>query len=120
MKTDLARFAAFALALAAVPAAAGCEATTNAAKGAGAFVEKTAKTIGEKADDAGIVIAVKGGLFKADESLARQVKVGSLEGVVSLTGTVPTPEAKAKAEEIASQVKGVVRVTNAIDVGPVK
>jgi len=49
--------------------------------------------------------------------LGREVKVGSLDGVVSLTGVVPTAEAKARAEQITLKVEGVVRVLNAIDVG---
>jgi hyperosmotically inducible protein len=97
--------------------AAGCEAATNAANGAGAAIEHTAEKIGQKADDAAIVIAVKGSLIKADDKLSK-VTVGSLDGVVSLAGTVPTADHKAKAEAIAMQTKGVVKVMNAIDVAP--
>jgi osmotically-inducible protein OsmY len=96
---------------------AGCEAATNAANGAGAFVEQTAKKIEQKTDDAAITLAVKGALVEADEKLAKEVQVGSLKGVVSLAGTVPTADAKARAEQIALGVKGVVRVLNGLDVG---
>ncbi len=120
MKTDLMRRATLAFALAALPAAAGCEATTNAANGAGAFIEKTAEKVGQKTSDAALSLAVMGNLVKADDALGRQVKVGSLDGVVSLSGTVATADAKARAEQIATQTKGVVRVVNAIDVGPTK
>lgn len=97
---------------------AGCEAATNAAAGAGAYLDKTAEKIGQKTDDASITIAVKTALLKADEKLAKSVKVSTGSGIVSLTGTAPTAEAKAKAEEIASAQKGVMRVINAIDVAP--
>src|SRR5580704_9235372 len=100
--------------------AAGCDAATNAANGAGALVEKTAVSIEQKTDDAAITLAVKGALTDADDMLARQVKVGTFKGVVSLSGTVPTPESKARAEQIALQARGVVRVLNALDVGPLQ
>ena len=96
---------------------AGCEAASNAANGAGAVIEHTAEKIGQKTNDAAIVVAVKGELIKADDKLSK-VTVGSLDGVVSLAGTVPTAEQKAHAEQIAMQVKGVVKVMNAIDVAP--
>lgn len=100
-------------------AAAGCDAATNAANGAGAFVEKTAEKIEQKTSDASITLAVKGALAQADDMLGRRVVVGTFNGVVSLSGTVPTAEAKVRAEQIAMQARGVVRVVNAIDVGPV-
>ena len=99
---------------------AGCDAATNAANGAGAIVEKTAETDRQKTNDAAITLAVKGALIDADDVLGRQVKVGSLDGVVSLSGVVPTPEDKARAEQIALEAKGVVRVVNALDVGPAR
>ena len=98
--------------------ATGCEAASNAAQGAGAFVEKTAQNIEQKTTDASIIVAVKGSLVKENEGLGRTVSVGSLNGVVSLAGTAPTPEAKARAEELALKVKGVTRVMNSIEVGP--
>ncbi len=110
---------ALALALLAVLPAAGCDTATNAANGAGAFVERTAEKIEQKTSDASISLAVKGALVDNDDMLGRQVKVGTFNGVVSLSGTVPTAEAKARAEQLASQAKGVVRIINAIDVGPI-
>jgi len=117
MKIDATRPAMLALALTLV-AAAGCDAAANAANGAGAFVEKTAEKIEQKTSDASITLAVKGSLVKADDMLGRQVRVGTFNGVVSLSGTVPTAEAKARAEQITTEAHGVVRVINAIEVGP--
>ncbi len=94
----------------------GCEATTNAAHGAEAFVDKTAQKIAQNTDDAALTLAVKGALYKADTNLERAVKVGSLKGRVSLSGTVPTAADKARAEQIARSVKDVTDVLNAIDV----
>ena len=99
---------------------AGCDAAANAAAGAGAYVEKTAEKIGQKTDDASITLAVKSALYDVDEELAKQVKVSTGNGVVSLVGAVPTAGARARAEQIAAGVKGVVRVINGIDVGPAR
>lgn len=106
------------LALLSLPVA-GCEAATNAASGVAAFADKTAEKIERKTDDTATTIAVKGALLKADEKLANQVHVGTANGgIVSLWGTVPSPDKKAQAEQIAMSVKGVVRVVNAIEIGP--
>jgi hyperosmotically inducible protein len=105
-------------AIAACLTLAGCDAASNAAAGAGAYLDKTAEKIGQTTDDAGITIAVKGALLDADEKLADKIKVSTGNGVVSLVGTVATPEDKMRAEQIAGTVKGVVRVINAIDVVP--
>jgi osmotically-inducible protein OsmY len=107
------------LALAA-PLLLGCEAAHNAAAGAGAFVEKTAQDVEQGTDDTALTLAVKGALFKADENLAHAVHVGSFKNRVSLSGTVPTAEDKARAEQIVMGVKGVEKVVNALDVGVVK
>jgi len=97
---------------------AACEAASNAAAGVGAYAEKTANKIGQTTDDASITIAVKGALFEADEKLAKRVHVSTGNGIVSLAGAVGTPEDKARAEQVAGKVKGVVRVINALDVVP--
>jgi osmotically-inducible protein OsmY len=119
MDTDRKGPALAALVLALALPLAGCQAATNAANGADAFLEKTAEKIEQKTDDAAITLAVKGELAKADDMLGRQVKVGSFKGRVSLNGTVPTPADKARAEQIALTVKGVTGVLNALEVGPI-
>lgn len=101
-------------------ALAGCDAASNAAAGAGAYLDKAADKIGQKTDDASITIAVKGALLEADEKLADKVRVSTGDGIVSLVGAVATAEDKARAEQIAGRVKGVVRVINAIDVAPAR
>jgi hyperosmotically inducible protein len=96
----------------------GCDAASNAAHGVGAYAEKTANTIGEKTTDASITLAVKGALVDADTKLGQRVKVTTNQGVVDLRGVVGTPEDKARAEEIAKKAKGVVSVTNEIEIVP--
>jgi hyperosmotically inducible periplasmic protein len=97
---------------------AGCDAATNVVNGTDAILEKTAEKVAQKTDDEALSLAVKGALVKADDKLGWHVKVGALGGVVSLSGKVPTPEDKARAEDVASKVKGVTKVLNAIDVEP--
>ncbi len=94
----------------------GCQATKNAADGAGAYLDKTAHDIQQGTDDAAITLAVKGAIFKADEKLSTKVHVGTSNGRVSLSGTVDTPSDKIRAEQIATGVKGVTGVLNALDV----
>ncbi len=96
----------------------GCEAATNAAANVDAFAQKTAQNIEVGTDDTAITIAVKAQLIKLDEPLSRSVSVSTGKGIVSLTGTAPTADEKAKAEQIAGAVRGVVRVINSIDVVP--
>jgi hyperosmotically inducible protein len=48
---------------------------------------------------------------------AGQIGVTTNGGVVTLTGQVPSAEAKQRAEAIASQTDGVVRVDNQLTVG---
>jgi osmotically-inducible protein OsmY len=98
---------------------AGCEAASNAAAGAGAFMDKTAEKIGQGTEDTAITVAVKGALVKADDMLGKQVKVGTFKNRVSLSGKVPTEADKARAEQIATSVKGVSSVLNALEVGPI-
>jgi hyperosmotically inducible protein len=107
-------------AMAACLGLAGCEAASNAAAGAGVYIDKTAEKIEHTTDDAALTIAVKAALLKADERLAKQVKVSTGNGVVSLVGAVPTPEDRARVEQIAGGVRGVVRVINALDVVPLR
>jgi hyperosmotically inducible protein len=97
---------------------AGCDAATNTANGVGAFAEKTAQNIGEKTTDATISLAVKGALVDADTKLGQRVKVTTVQGVVTLSGVVGTPEDKARAEEIAKKAKGVQSVVNNIEIVP--
>jgi osmotically-inducible protein OsmY len=108
-----------AVALIALFPLAGCQAATNAANGADAYLEKVGEKLGQGTEDTAITVAVKGALLKADEILARQVRVGTFKGRVSLSGTVPAAADKARAEQIALGVKGVTGVLNALEVGSI-
>ena len=68
--------------------------------------------LGDKTDDGKISSLVMAGL-KADKELnALRIDVDTQAGVVTLSGAVPTAAAKARASEVAHNVKDVKSVNN--------
>lgn len=67
--------------------------------------------------DAGITTAVKGKLASDDQVKAYQIDVDTANKVVTLSGTVETSAAKARAVEIARGTDGVTTVVDNIQVG---
>jgi hyperosmotically inducible protein len=82
---------------------AGCQATTG-------------KTAGQNVDDAAITSSVKTKLAADKLSSLTRVDVDTNNGSVSLNGVVESPDQKARAQDIASQVGGVNRVINNLQV----
>jgi hyperosmotically inducible periplasmic protein len=82
---------------------AGCQALTGA-------------TLGENIDDGNITTSVKTQL--ASDKLVTLTRVGveTNNGVVYLTGEVETAEQRSRIGSLASQVKGVKRVVNNLQV----
>ena len=76
----------------------------------------TGETAGQNVDDASITSAVKAKLVGERLGTLTQVGVETVRNTVYLTGVVPTPEDKRKAEELASQVKGVQKVVNNLQI----
>jgi hypothetical protein len=74
------------------------------------------RTIGQIIDDAAIVAEVKAKLTAEQPSNLVKIDVKSDGGVVTLSGTVDSPERRAKAAQIAANVRGVKTVLNNIDV----
>ena len=68
--------------------------------------------------DPGITTAVKTKLAADDTVKAYKIDVDTKEGVVTLSGSVDTAEAKTKAVEVARNTKGVVSVTDQLTVAP--
>jgi len=68
--------------------------------------------------DPGVTTAVKTKLAADDTVKAYKIDVDTKEGVVTLTGTVDTAEAKTRAVEVARNTKGVVSVTDQLAVAP--
>jgi hyperosmotically inducible protein len=67
--------------------------------------------------DPWITTKIQSKYFMDDLVKAGQIGVTTNGGVVTLTGQVPSAEAKQRAEAIASQTDGVVRVDNQLTVG---
>lgn len=76
----------------------------------------TGRTTGQTVDDASITTAVKSKLAADRVSSLTRVDVDTTRGTVYLNGVVESPDQKARAEQIASQVGGVNNVVNNLQV----
>jgi hyperosmotically inducible periplasmic protein len=76
----------------------------------------TGKTAGRNVDDATLTSSVKTKLASDKLSSLTRVDVDTNNGIVSLNGVVESSEQRARAQELASQVSGVNRVVNNLQV----
>ena len=76
----------------------------------------TGRTAGQNIDDSNTTAAVKTQLARDKVSSLTRIDVDTNAGVVSLNGTVESPEQRAQAEQIAKGVGGVKRVINNLQV----
>jgi hyperosmotically inducible protein len=76
----------------------------------------TGRTAGEVVDDTSITAAVKSRLVADRAANLTRVDVDTTNGTVYLTGTVETPEQKARAEQLAWRANGVKSVVNNLQV----
>ncbi len=76
----------------------------------------TGKSAGENIDDGTITASVKSKLVADKASNMTRVNVDTNNATVYLNGTVETPEQKARAEQLAWQVKGVKSVVNNLQI----
>lgn len=76
----------------------------------------TGRSTGRYIDDKGIAASVKTKLAADHASNLTRIGVNVVEGTVYLTGTVDTPEQKARATDVANRVGGVKSVVNEIEV----
>jgi osmotically-inducible protein OsmY len=74
--------------------------------------------VGLKATDAALFRSVQRRLLDDEELENLAVRAEAAKGVITLQGTVPDQENRARAEEIASETPGVVAVENQIEVVP--
>jgi len=70
----------------------------------------------QKVDDATITTKVNAALAADKDLSAVKIDVDTKDGVVTLTGPAPTPEAASKATKLAKDVKGVTSVNNKLTV----
>lgn len=75
-----------------------------------------ARTIGQVIDDAAIVASVTAKLTADQLSNLVRIDVKANDGVVTLSGTVDTPERRDRIVQLASWTKGVKRVVNNVQV----
>ncbi len=77
----------------------------------------TGETLGQNIDDTNITATVKAKLATGEKaSTLTRIDVDTVRGVVSLNGVVASEQERARAEQIASQVGGVRRVINNLQV----
>lgn len=83
---------------------------------AGCAGSPTRRSTGEMVDDATLTTKVKTAFAQDPGVKAIDVKVDTFKGTVQLNGFVNTAEEKARAEQIARSVQGVVNVQNNVTV----
>jgi osmotically-inducible protein OsmY len=88
----------------------------GAAGGAG-YAANDERGVGGSVDDFAIKSNIQKAWLQADPVL-QTLNINVYQGRTLLTGTAPTPEAKAKAAQIAGQVPGVRAVYDEIEVAP--
>jgi osmotically-inducible protein OsmY len=76
----------------------------------------TGKTAGRNIDDTTITATVQSKLTQDRMSNFAKVDVDTERGVVNLNGVVKSADQKARAAQLASQVEGVRRVNNQLQV----
>ncbi|MGF6723289.1 hyperosmotically inducible protein [Paraburkholderia sp. GAS41] len=74
------------------------------------------ETMGQHIDDGTITTKVKADLLKASNVKSTHIHVKTRDGVVWLTGTVPSSDDKAAAAEVTKGVDGVQSVKNHLKV----
>jgi len=97
-----------------------------AAREAGRQIQQGARKVGAELGPAvrrataaaSVTAAVKAKLIADPEIKAGDVDVGTVDGVVTLSGRVATAAEKAAAERVAAGTDGVKRVVNALQIGP--
>ena len=76
----------------------------------------TGETAGEYVDDSTITASVKAKLAADKIATLTRIDVDTTNRVVSLNGIVQSPDQKARAEQLASQVSGVKSVKNNLQI----
>jgi len=71
-----------------------------------------------RVEDGVITAAVKARLLSDTTVNGMRIDVDTREGVVTLTGPVQSPDARARAIELAGSTEGVIRVEDRLTVAP--
>lgn len=81
-------------------------------------VERTAATVANATGDAAVTAAVKAKLLADPDTAGLRIDVDTVNGVVTLTGSVKTAAEVAEAGRLARDTTGVSSVTNRLTVAP--
>jgi hyperosmotically inducible periplasmic protein len=76
----------------------------------------TGRTAGQNVDDSNMTAAVKAKLGQDKLSTLTRIDVDTNDGVVALNGTVESADQRARAEQLAREVRGVKRIINNLQV----
>jgi osmotically-inducible protein OsmY len=95
----------------------GAEKTKDAAEKVGKKTKNAAGTAGEKITDGWITTRVKERFIGEDLLKGSSIDVGTVDHVVTLSGTVPSEAGRAKAVQIANNTEGVRKVVNRLTIG---
>lgn len=79
-------------------------------------LKNAGSALGSSANDTAVTASVSAAIARDPELGPRQIDVTSNAGAVRLSGSAPSAEAKARAEQIARTVNGVDKVDNQITV----
>lgn len=93
------------------------ERVTPAAREIAAGSRRLVRAAGQAADNAALAARVNGVLEIRRDLKSQAIKVSAEEGVVTLTGRVPSRAQKRVAGEVAGTTVGVRRVVNRLKVG---
>ena len=91
---------------------AGAAGTEQAARSAADDTRAMGAAASDKVDDGMITTKVNAALVNDKDLSAVKINVDTKDGVVTLTGPAPSPEAALQATKIAKDIKGVVSVNN--------
>jgi hyperosmotically inducible periplasmic protein len=76
----------------------------------------TQQSTGQAIDDGVVTAKVKAALIKDPVTKAHQINVETFKGQVQLSGFVETDEARTRALQVARDIEGVKKVTDAMQV----
>ncbi|MFZ3017326.1 MAG: BON domain-containing protein [Gallionella sp.] len=94
-------------------------ATEMAGEKLGEQVAKTGANLGEAVDDAEITAKVKAAIFAEPGLKTLQISVDTVNGVVTLSGSVDSQSKSDMAKALAAAVDGVTKVENRLELKPV-
>lgn len=94
-------------------------ATERVGEKLGAQVAKTGANLGGAMDDAEITARIKAAIFAEPGLKTLQISVDTVNGVVTLSGSVDSQSKSDTAKALAAAVEGVSKVENRLELKPV-